>query len=43
MLQIGGPAPAINLAGTQGDFSSRDYLGKTNLVLIFYPKDNTPG
>jgi thioredoxin-dependent peroxiredoxin len=41
-IAIGKPAPAFTLAGTGGDFKLKDAAGK-NLVLYFYPKDNTPG
>jgi peroxiredoxin Q/BCP len=42
-LAIGKAARAFTLPSTGGDtFKLKDALGK-NLVLYFYPKDNTPG
>ncbi len=36
-------APEFNLDGSDGKkHNIKDYLGK-NVVLYFYPKDNTPG
>lgn len=43
MIQEGKKAPAFTLASSQGDkVSLADFQGK-NVVLYFYPKDNTPG
>lgn len=43
MVDTGDQVPDIRLAATgQQELSLNDYLGK-NLVLYFYPKDNTPG
>jgi thioredoxin-dependent peroxiredoxin len=39
---VGKAAPAFELPSTGGDFKLKDAAGK-NLVLYFYPKDNTPG
>ena len=33
----------FTLPGTQGDFSLSAALVKGPVLLIFYPKDNTPG
>src|SRR5580658_1322262 len=42
--QIGQPAPKFKLsAHPGGTISLDDYLGKKNVILAFYPKDNTPG
>lgn len=42
-MEIGNNAPDIELPGTAGQFYRlSDYLGK-NVVLYFYPKDNTSG
>lgn len=42
-LQIGDIAPEFTLAtDTHGDISLSDFKGQ-NVVLFFYPKDNTPG
>ncbi len=38
----GRKAPAFSLPATGGTFRSRDARGK-NLVIYFYPRDNTPG
>lgn len=43
MLEIGQKAPDFNLADETGEkVSLADFTGK-NIVLYFYPKDNTPG
>jgi len=43
-LAIGSKAPAFTLDGTGGKaLSLKDFLGRKNLVLYFYPKDDTPG
>lgn len=43
MLQIGDTAPDFSLLNDQGvEVSLSNFLGK-NVVLYFYPKDNTPG
>ena len=40
----GAKAPAFTLLGTGGKrVALKDFLGRKNLVLYFYPKDNTPG
>lgn len=40
----GEKAPDFNLVSTSGkDVSLSTYFGKMNVVLFFYPKDNTPG
>lgn len=42
-MNIGEKAPDFKLkASNDGDVSLEDYRGK-NIVLYFYPKDNTPG
>jgi peroxiredoxin Q/BCP len=44
LLKEGDPAPKFRLpSSTGGDVSLDDFLGKKNLVLYFYPKDNSPG
>ena len=35
-------APAFRLSGTAGPWSLKDAIGQ-NVVLYFYPRDNTPG
>ncbi|KPV59498.1 peroxiredoxin [Paenibacillus sp. A3] len=42
MLAIGTKAPAFAAESTQGAVRLADHLGKRPIVLIFYPKDNTP-
>lgn len=46
MIDPGQPAPPFTLPGiekgTRRDFSLADYAGR-NVVLAFYPGDNTPG
>ena len=42
--QIGRKAPAFALMGTGGrEVTLDEFRGRKNLVLYFYPKDNTPG
>jgi peroxiredoxin Q/BCP len=41
---VGEPAPDFSLAATDGStISLDDFAGKQNIVLYFYPKDDTPG
>lgn len=40
----GDPAPKFSLpAHPSGKISLDDYIGKKNVILAFYPKDDTPG
>ncbi|MBC6990269.1 MULTISPECIES: peroxiredoxin [Hymenobacter] len=44
MLQVGDKAPDFTLKTTSGDsFRLSEQRGKRNIVLYFYPKDDTPG
>ena len=44
MPQAGDPAPQFKLAAyPQGTVCLDDYMGKKNVILAFYPKDDTPG
>lgn len=44
MLKVGERAPDFTLPATQvGQVSLSDYRGRGAVVIIFYPKDNTPG
>jgi len=44
MLEVGDKAPTFKLdAYPIGTVSLDDYLGKKNVILAFYPKDDTPG
>ena len=44
MLQPGDPAPPFSLPDADMDrFHSENLKGKKNLVLYFYPRDDTPG
>ncbi|HEY9867925.1 MAG TPA: peroxiredoxin [Candidatus Obscuribacterales bacterium] len=44
MPQVGEPAPKFKLpAYPSGTISLDDYAGKKNVILAFYPKDDTPG
>jgi len=43
MITAGTVAPDFTLESTTGTFSLSAYKGSKNLVVIFYPKDNTPG
>lgn len=41
---IGELAPDFKAEATNGEvISIKDFIGKENIVLFFYPKDNTPG
>ena len=43
-VKIGSKIPSFSLKDQNGnDFSINDLLGKKNLVIYFYPKDDTPG
>jgi thioredoxin-dependent peroxiredoxin len=42
MNLVGKSAPLFEAQSTQGNIRLSDYLGR-NIVLIFYPVDNTPG
>jgi thioredoxin-dependent peroxiredoxin len=41
-IEVGKKAPAFSLDGTGGTWSLEDERG-SNVVLYFYPRDNTPG
>jgi len=44
MLEVGEKAPDFKVTTTQGDsVKLSDFVGKKNLVLFFYPKDDSPG
>lgn len=41
---IGEQAPEFNLESTSGkEISLSGFKGQKNIILFFYPKDNTPG
>jgi len=43
-IRIGDEAPDFTLKSASGQkISLSDYIGEKNIVLYFYPKDNTPG
>lgn len=43
-LKAGDRAPEFRLPSTTGkDITLKEFRGKMNVVLYFYPKDNTPG
>lgn len=43
-MKIGERAPDFSLPSLRdGEWRLSDYVGKKNLVLFFYPKDETPG
>ncbi len=43
-VQVGDPAPDFELQSQLGEsIRLSDYRGKQNVVLFFYPKDETPG
>lgn len=43
LLPVGAPAPAFSLPSTKGQVALSDYAGRKNLVICFYPADDTPG
>ncbi len=44
MLKVGDKAPDFKLQSDQGeDVSLSNFLGEKDVILYFYPKDNTPG
>jgi len=44
LLDIGSAAPSFKMKTETGEtVSLEDHIGKSNVVLIFYPGDNTPG
>lgn len=43
-LKVGDKIPLFSLKDqNNNDFSIKNHIGKQNLVIYFYPKDNTPG
>lgn len=43
-LNVGDPAPDFHLPSTEGrKIALKEFRGKKNVVLYFYPKDDTPG
>jgi|TARA_B100001964_G_scaffold188140_1_gene209384 peroxiredoxin Q/BCP len=43
-IRVGDEAPDFTLISASGQkISLKDYIDKKNIVLYFYPKDNTPG
>lgn len=43
-VSVGDRAPDFTLVSQRGESASlRDYIGKSAVVLFFYPKDNSPG
>ncbi len=43
-LKPGDPAPYFNLPSTEGrEIALKEFKNKNNVVLYFYPKDDTPG
>ncbi len=43
MLEVGQKAPDFNLPDETGENVTLDSFERQNIVLYFYPKDNTPG
>jgi peroxiredoxin Q/BCP len=44
MLKVGDKAPEFEVRASNGaTVRLKDYVGKGNIVLYFYPKDDTPG
>ena len=43
-ISVGSTAPDLNVQASNGkNISLKDFRGKKNVVLYFYPKDDTPG
>lgn len=43
MIAVGEKAPDFALESTQGSFRLSSLQGQKHALVIFYPKDNTPG
>jgi peroxiredoxin Q/BCP len=43
MIREGDPAPNFSLEADDGSIVTRESLAGKNVVLFFYPKDNTAG
>ncbi len=44
LLQINSEAPDFSLTAFNGEtINLKDFRGKKNVILVFYPKNNTPG
>lgn len=43
MISVGEHAPDFTLESTKGSFTLSSLQGHQDVLLIFYPKDNTPG
>lgn len=43
MIRVGEDAPDFTLESTKGSFTLSSLQGQRHALLIFYPKDNTPG
>jgi peroxiredoxin Q/BCP len=43
-IEVGSEIPGFTLPDQNGkEFNIKDFIGKKNLVIYFYPKDDTPG
>jgi peroxiredoxin Q/BCP len=43
-IEVGSQIPEFTLPDQNGkEFNIKDFIGKKNLVIYFYPKDDTPG
>ncbi|MFS0554537.1 peroxiredoxin [Brevibacillus sp. 179-C9.3 HS] len=42
MLQVGTTAPVFRATSTKGPIDLQEHIGRENIVLIFYPGDDTP-
>ena len=42
-LKINNKAPNFKLSSTDGSFFELNKIKKKNIILYFYPKDDTPG
>ena len=43
MIRVGEHAPDFTLESTKGSFTLSSLQGQKDALLIFYPRDNTPG
>lgn len=43
ILEAGEKAPTFELPTDEGNINTNEFLGKKNIVVYFYPKDDTPG
>jgi peroxiredoxin Q/BCP len=43
VITVGEQAPDFTLESTKGEFRLSAFQGQKQVLILFYPKDNTPG